>query len=86
MSTENIVENAEMVDWFDDYAVEEGEDLQIDQYDLNASPNDFNIQTRFNFIESDAVKIPGFQRYFIRDIKRAHKHPLTSPYPSAFSK
>ena len=59
-------------DWFDDY-VDEEEEAQIDEYELTATPNDFNITTIFNFIESGAVKIPGFQRNYVWDIKRASK-------------
>lgn len=58
--------------WFDDY--EEAEDeFQISEYDITASPNDFNVLTIFSFIESGAVKIPGFQRNFVWDINRASK-------------
>jgi len=46
-----------MAEWFDDYADEEDE-LQIDEYDITATPNDFNVSTLFNFIESGAVGIP----------------------------
>lgn len=49
------------------------QDGQIDEYDLTSTPNDFNISTIFNFIESGAVKIPGFQRNYVWDIKRASK-------------
>lgn len=59
--------------WFEDYAPTEGDDFQIDEYDLTATPNDFNVLTIFNFIERGAVKIPGFQRNFIWDIVRASK-------------
>jgi hypothetical protein len=48
-------------------------DAQIDEYDLTSSPNDFNVSTIVNFIKSGAVKIPGFQRNFVWDIKRASK-------------
>jgi len=58
--------------WFDDYA-EDQEETQVDEYDLSATPNDFNVITIFNFIESGAVKIPGFQRNYVWDIKRASK-------------
>lgn len=59
-------------DWFDDYA--DGDDeAQIDEYDITASPNDFNVLTLFSFIESGAVKIPGFQRNFVWDRVRASK-------------
>ena len=58
--------------WFED---EPGEvdDSQIKEYDITASPNDFNMSTMFSFIESGAVKIPGFQRNYVWDIKRASK-------------
>ncbi len=58
--------------WFDDYADNE-DDAQIDEYDITASPNDFNILTLFSFIESGAVKIPGFQRNYVWDRVRASK-------------
>jgi uncharacterized protein with ParB-like and HNH nuclease domain len=58
--------------WFDDYAEDEDEE-QIDEYDITATPNDFNVSTLFNFIESGAVRIPGFQRNFVWDQVRASK-------------
>jgi len=61
-----------MPQWFDDYADEEDE-LQIDEYDITATPNDFNVSTLFNFIESGAVRIPGFQRNFVWDHVRSSK-------------
>ena len=45
----------------------------IDQFDIVSSPNDFNVITIVNFIKSGVVKIPGFQRNFVWDIKRASK-------------
>ena len=45
----------------------------IDQYDLVASPNDFNTRTLVDFIEAGVVNIPGFQRNFVWDIKRASR-------------
>jgi uncharacterized protein with ParB-like and HNH nuclease domain len=57
---------------FDDYANEE-DDVQIDEYDITATPNDFNVITLFNFIESGAVRIPGFQRNFVWDHARSSK-------------
>ncbi len=58
--------------WFDDYA-DGADDLQIDEYDISATPNDFNILTLFNFVESGAVRIPGFQRNFVWDQARSSK-------------
>lgn len=63
---------SEPQDWRDPGA-DEDEDGQIDEYDLTSTPNDFNTSTIFNFIESGAVKIPGFQRNYVWDIKRASK-------------
>lgn len=45
----------------------------IDQYDLVSSPNDFNVKTIVDFIDSGVVVIPGFQRNFVWDIKRASR-------------
>src|ERR1700704_5004448 len=60
--------------WFDDYVTDEDdEESQIDEYEISATPNDFNVLTIFNFIESGVVKIPGFQRNYVWDIKRASK-------------
>lgn len=58
--------------WFDDYA-EDGEEIQIEEYDVTAAPNDFNISTIYNFLESGAVRIPGFQRNYVWDLGRASK-------------
>ncbi|WP_204303700.1 DUF262 domain-containing protein [Stenotrophomonas maltophilia] len=58
-------------DWFDDDA--EDFDVRIDEYEISSSPNDFNVSTIFSFIKSGAVKIPGFQRHFVWDIKRSSK-------------
>ena len=49
------------------------DDTQIEEYELTSSPNDFNILTIHSFIESGAVKIPGFQRNYVWDLKRASK-------------
>ena len=57
----------------------EGEDFQdeeenyVAEYDITVSPNDFNINTIFDFIDSGVVNIPGFQRNYVWDIKRASK-------------
>lgn len=68
---ESTLENR---DWYEDAAEQEAPvDYPIDQYDLTATPNDFNILTIFNFIQSGAVKIPGFQRNYVWDLRRASK-------------
>lgn len=57
--------------WYD--AETEEEDAPIREYDITASPNDFNILTLYSFIESGAVKIPGFQRNYVWDLSRASR-------------
>lgn len=69
MSTEPLLSE---IDWFEGDTVEL-DDYQVTEYDITASPNDFNISTLYHFIESGAVKIPGFQRNYVWDIKRASK-------------
>ncbi|MFI6553729.1 DUF262 domain-containing protein [Streptomyces griseus] len=52
---------------------EEDVDGQIDEYEIVASPNDFNTRTINSFIEEGAIKIPAFQRNYVWDRKRASK-------------
>ncbi len=56
-----------------DESPSEVDDVSFSEYDISASPNDFNIKTLFDFIDSGIVKIPGFQRNYVWDIKRASK-------------
>lgn len=58
--------------WFEDYA-DDLDDLQVEEYDITAAPNDFNVLTIHSFLESGAVRIPGFQRNYVWDISRASK-------------
>lgn len=59
---------------FDDYVNEaDSDDFAIDEYDLSATPNDFNVATIYSFIEAGAVRVPEFQRSFVWDIKRSSK-------------
>ncbi len=62
-------------DWLEAGDTDEADENlgQIDEYDLTSSPNDFNVKTIYDFIESGAVKIPGFQRNYVWDIRRASK-------------
>lgn len=60
-------------EWFEDENDLEELEYPLHEYELTASPNDFNILTLYNFIESATVRIPGFQRNYVWDIKRASK-------------
>lgn len=58
--------------WFD--GEEESEpDTRLKDYDITASPNDFNLKTIVDFVKRGAFIIPGFQRNYVWDIKRASK-------------
>lgn len=59
-------------DWLDD-ASQEVDEVQVDDYDIVSSPNDWNFSTIVSFIGSGAMKVPSFQRNFIWDRKRASK-------------
>jgi hypothetical protein len=48
-------------------------DIPIREYDIVSSPNDFNVSSYFSFIESGAILIPGFQRNYVWDLRRASK-------------
>ena len=47
--------------------------INFKDYDITASPNDFNVRTIVDFIEAGPFKIPGFQRNYVWDRKRASK-------------
>lgn len=75
MADDDIGENGELSkagEWFESEEPEEVDSL-IREYDITSSPNDFNTLTLFSFIESGVVKIPGFQRNYVWDVKRASK-------------
>lgn len=60
-------------EWFyeDDQVAEE--EFSVKEYDITATPNDFNIRTIYDFMELGLLKIPGFQRNYVWDRKRASK-------------
>lgn len=60
-------------DWFEDYTDEAEEEIEVLEYDITSTPNDFNVTTLFHFVESGAVVVPGFQRHFVWDIRRSSK-------------
>ncbi len=65
-------EESESAKWFDsDPQIDEA--YSINEYEITTSPNDFNIKTMYDFIKSGAINIPGFQRNYVWDIKRASK-------------
>ena len=65
-------EEVESISWFSD---DGGEDVDssFKDYDITASPNDFNLSTIVNFIDTGPFKVPGFQRNYVWDLKKASK-------------
>lgn len=63
-------------------------EVAITQYDISVIPNDFNITTIFNLIDSGSVEMPVFQRNYIWDRKRASRFieslVLGLPIPQIF--
>lgn len=60
-------------EWFEAEKDEEGEDFSVKEYDVTSVPNDFNIRTIYDFVDSGVVTMPGFQRNYVWDQKRASK-------------
>lgn len=58
-------------DWVEEEIEEES--IYPPDYDVIASPNDFNISTLYDYINKGTLEIPLFQRNFVWDIKRASK-------------
>jgi uncharacterized protein with ParB-like and HNH nuclease domain len=75
----NMNQNINEIDGSQDSKKYEGDedvqdqDISFTEYEISASPNDFNVRTLFDFIDSGIVKVPGFQRSYVWDIKRASK-------------
>lgn len=61
------------ISWFEEEDKSEEINVSFKEYEISATPNDFNLNTIFDFIESGVVKIPGFQRNYVWDKKRASK-------------
>lgn len=59
--------------WHEKEQEEQDEGYPITEYDIMSSPNDFNVKTLFDMIEKGIIEIPGFQRNYVWDIKRASK-------------
>ncbi len=62
-----------MKKWYDIEEYELEEDIEIKEYDITSTPNDYNIATIFNLIDNGIIKMPPFQRNYVWDIKRASK-------------
>lgn len=61
-------------------------EVAVTQYDISVIPNDFNITTIFNLIDSGAIEMPVFQRNYIWDRKRASRFIESLVYDFLFRK
>lgn len=52
---------------------QEDDELEFEEFDILSSPNDWNLLTLVNFMDSGAIIIPRFQRNFVWDMKKASK-------------
>ena len=50
--------------WYIDLCEEEPETV-VKEYDITATPNDFNILTLFSLIDNGVIKMPPFQRNYV---------------------
>ena len=49
------------------------EETSIISYDISVIPNDFNVMTINNLMETGIIKMPAFQRNYVWDRKRASR-------------
>ena len=63
---------AEPIDSSEEIEIEE-EGISFQEYDITSSPNDFNVRTIVDFIDSNIFRIPVFQRNYVWTINRASK-------------
>jgi uncharacterized protein with ParB-like and HNH nuclease domain len=59
-------------EWFIDDE-NDSDEVQISEYDLTSTPNDFNVTTIYHYLKSGVIRIPAIQRNFVWDIKRSSK-------------
>lgn len=71
-NSDTIIEENKNTNWYIDLCEEETETI-VKEYDITATPNDFNIMTLFSLIDNGIIKMPPFQRNYVWDEKRASK-------------
>ena len=67
-----MIEPAKFFEPTDEVEIEE-EGISFQEYDITSSPNDFNVRTIVDYIDSGIFKIPVFQRNYVWTINRASK-------------
>ena len=70
----HVLQESERYEQEDQNDDDSGDDsYPVQPFELVSIPNDFNTKTMVNFIESETFDIPGFQRNYVWDIKRASR-------------
>ncbi|GAA3312944.1 DUF262 domain-containing protein [Arthrobacter ramosus] len=72
-STEDVTEEVDVEGLLFDPLEESTGAAVVGEYDLVSTPNDFNVLTIKNFLDTGAVKVPRYQRNFVWDRARASK-------------
>ncbi len=67
-----MTQSVDFIETLDNVVAEE-DGLSFEEYDITSSPNDFNVKTIVDFIESGIFRIPVFQRNYVWTINRASK-------------
>jgi hypothetical protein len=67
-----LIETTEK-DLYEDEDDNQEQDISFTEYDISVSPNDFNVSTIDSYINKGIFEIPGFQRNYVWDKKRASK-------------
>jgi Protein of unknown function DUF262 len=62
-----------MADNQENWMENDEDEVQIIEYDVTASSNDFNVSTIVNFLEQGAIQLPAYQRNYTWEKKRASK-------------
>ena len=56
--------------WMDDT---DESDIQVTEYDITSTPNDFNVITIANYLDRGAIVLPPYQRSYVWEKGRASK-------------
>ena len=67
-----MIQSAEFIEQVEENEAEE-DGISFQEYDITSSPNDFNVRTIVDYIDSGIFRIPVFQRNYVWTINSASK-------------
>ena len=59
-----MIQSAEFIEQVEENEAEE-DGISFQEYDITSSPNDFNVRTIVDYIDSGIFRIPVFQRNYV---------------------